>query len=211
MRIVTLKCDKFTIKTGKVRIFILFLNAEKVWPIVNYRLKTQVSGRCMMYVRVVHFCLMADGQKFKTKNLRVVLICYWQNQSKVWNKMQEDRQDCTVFIFIEIREKHIIQTSVVLSVCEMLFHAFSLSTTQGRRPEDSSAWKLIFSASTRCNNFEPTPLCSLYYHKTQVICLKWRCLDFLVFDQALYICFSNLHYTWWDHNILSYFWLFKVP
>lgn len=115
-----------------VRIFILFLNAEKVWPIVNYRLETEVSGRCMMYVRVAHFCLMADGQKFKTKNLRVVLICYWQNQRKVWNKMQEDRQDCTLFICIEICEKHIIQTSVVLSVCEMLFHAFSLGVVQSQ-------------------------------------------------------------------------------
>lgn len=119
-----------------MRIFILFLNAEKVRPIVNYRLKTEVNSRCMIYVRVVHFSLMADGQKLKTKNLRIVLICYWQNQSKVWNKMQEDRQDCTLFIFIEIREKHIIQTSVVLSVCEMLFHAFLLWVGQSQLRAD---------------------------------------------------------------------------
>lgn len=165
-----------------------------------------------MYVRVAHFCLMADGLKFKTKNLRVVYICYCQNQSKVWNKMQEDRRGCSLFIFIEFCEKHFIQTSVVLSVCEMLFHAFSLLsylvTTQGR-PEDSSAWKLIFSASIRCTNFELTPLCSLYSIIIKLRLLSAWNVDFLVFDQVLYICFSNLHYTWWDHNILSYFWLFR--
>lgn len=89
-----------------------------------------------MYVIVVHFYWMTDGQKFKTKNLRVVLICYWQIQSKVRNKIQEDRQDCTLFIFIEIRKKHVIQTSVTLSVCEMLFHAYSLWVVQSQLRAD---------------------------------------------------------------------------
>lgn len=79
-----------------------------------------------------------DGRwtKVSDKESEVRPDLFWQNQSKVWNKMQEDRQDCTLFIFIEIREKHIIQTSVVLSVCEMLFHAFSLWVGQSQLRAD---------------------------------------------------------------------------
>lgn len=96
----------------------LWLNSDKVPPIVIYRQKTEVYGRCMMNTEMAHFVWWLDGWRTNVNDKesegcpRVVTDGI---KEQVEVKMQEDKHDCTNFYW-NLWKRLYIRMSEVLSI-----------------------------------------------------------------------------------------------
>lgn len=125
----------------------LWLNSDKVSPIVIYRQKTEVYGRCIMNTKMAHFVWWLDGWRTNVHDKeskgcpRVVTD---RIKEQVEAKMQEDKHDCTHFYW-NLWKRFYIRMSEVLSIFVNYLSLYifasnlalnSSATTEGR-PKDS--------------------------------------------------------------------------